>query len=93
MAVFALNVPSTAATLVISSVSYETQNVTIGTSNVIEVKLKTSTNPMNEVVVVGFTTSRKKRDEAGAISTVKASQLENLPNLSLIKRSRDRLPV
>jgi TonB-linked SusC/RagA family outer membrane protein len=82
---FILNVPSTATTLVISSVSYETQNVTIGTSNVIEVKLKPSTNPMNEVVVVGFTTTRKKRDEAGAISSVKASQLENFPNASLDK--------
>src|SRR5678815_4480257 len=82
---FALSVPSTATTLVISSVSYETQNVTIGTSNVIEVKLKPNTNPMNEVVVVGFTTTRKKRDEAGAISSVKASQLENFPNASLDK--------
>ncbi len=82
---FILNVPSTATTLVISSVSFETQNVTIGTSNVIEVKLKPTSNPMNEVVVVGFTTARKKRDEAGAISSVKASQLENIPNLSVDK--------
>jgi len=82
---FVLNVPSNATTLVISSVSYETQNVTIGTSNVIEVKLKPTNNPMNEVVVVGFTTARKKRDEAGAISSVKASQLENIPNLSVDK--------
>ena len=82
---FLLKVPANATTLVFSSVSFETQNVTIGTTSVFEVKLKASTNPMNEVVVVGFTTARKKRDEAGAISSVKASQLENLPNLSLDK--------
>src|SRR5213075_548330 len=82
---FILNVPPTATTLVISIVSYETRNIPIGASNIIEVKLKPTSNPMNEVVVVGFTTSRKKRDEAGAISSIKASQLENLPNLSVDK--------
>src|SRR5688572_30832923 len=71
---FVLNVPSNATTLVISSVSYETQNVTIGSSNVLEVKLKPTNNPMNEVVVVGFTTARKKRDEAGAISSVRSEE-------------------
>jgi len=82
---FVINIPSTATTLVFSSVSYETQNVTIGTSSIIEVKLKPTNNPLNEVVVVGFTTTRKKRDEAGAISSVRANQLENLPNLSVDK--------
>src|SRR5215212_11502366 len=82
---FLLKVPATATTLVFSSVNYETQKITIGNATAFEVKLKASTNPMNEVVVVGFTTSRKKRDEAGAISTVKASQLENFPNASVDK--------
>lgn len=82
---FLIKVPATATTLVISSVSFETQNITIGSNTVFEVKLKTSTNPMDEVVVVGFTTTRKKRDEAGAISSVKAKELENLPNLSVDK--------
>jgi TonB-linked SusC/RagA family outer membrane protein len=35
--------------------------------------------------VVGFTQVRKKRDEAGAISSVGAKNLENLPNLSVDK--------
>ncbi len=82
---FLLKVPSTATTLVISSVSYETQNITIGSTTVFDVKMKPTSNPLNEVVVVGFTTTRKKRDEAGAISSVTAKQLENLPNLSLDK--------
>ncbi|HET9747493.1 MAG TPA: TonB-dependent receptor [Chitinophagaceae bacterium] len=82
---FVLKVPATATTLTISSVSYETQNITIGNNTVFEVKLKATSNPLNEVVVVGFTTTRKKRDEAGAISSVRANQLENLPNLSVDK--------
>ncbi|MEK7226462.1 MAG: TonB-dependent receptor plug domain-containing protein, partial [Bacteroidota bacterium] len=82
---FSLQIPANATTLVISSVNYETQNLTIGKSTVFEAKLKLTNNPMNEVVVVGFTQTRKKRDEAGAISSVGARQLENFPNLSLDK--------
>lgn len=82
---FLLKVPATATALIISSVSYETQEVPIGNNTVFDVKLKTSSNPLNEVVVVGFTTTRRKRDEAGAISSVRANQLENLPNLSVDK--------
>jgi TonB-dependent starch-binding outer membrane protein SusC len=82
---FLLKIPSTAITLTISSVSYETQDITIGSNTIFDVKLKPSSNPLNEVVVVGFTTARKKRDEAGAISSVRANQLENLPNLSVDK--------
>jgi hypothetical protein len=42
---------------------------------------------MEEVVVIGYTQTRKKRDEAGAISSVRAKQIENLPNISLDKES------
>ncbi len=82
---FLLNAPATATAITISSVGYETQSINLGASLLIEVKLKVSNNPMNEVVVVGFTQVRRKRDEAGAISSVGAKQLENLPNLSLDK--------
>ncbi len=82
---FILKVPADAKAITVSSVNYETQTITLGTSLIIEVTLKATSNPLNEVVVVGFTTARKKRDEAGAISSVKASQLENLPNLSVDK--------
>ncbi len=82
---FLLKVPANATAITVSSVSYETQNINLGSSLLFEIKLKVSSNPMNEVVVVGFTTSRKKRDEAGAISSVRAKDLENLPNLSLDK--------
>ncbi len=79
---FLLTTPANATGLTISSVSYETQNITIGNSTVFAIKLKQTSNPMDEVVVVGFTQVRKKRDEAGAISSVGAKQLENFPNLS-----------
>src|SRR5688572_27074890 len=81
---FILSVPAN-ATITISSVGFETQNIAVGNTSIFDIKLKVSTNPLDEVVVVGFTQVRKKRDEAGAISSVSARQIENLPNLSLDK--------
>jgi TonB-linked SusC/RagA family outer membrane protein len=80
---FTLIVPANATALTISYVGYESQTVTI-TGNALDVKLKVGTNPLDEVVVVGYQT-RRKRDEAGAISTIKAKDIENLPNASLDK--------
>jgi TonB-dependent starch-binding outer membrane protein SusC len=79
---FIISVPPN-STLTISSVSFETQNIAVGNAAIIDVKLKASSNPLDEVVVVGYTTVRKKRDEAGAISSVRAREIENLPNISL----------
>src|SRR6185436_14946308 len=54
---FSLVVPANASTLTISYVGYESQNVTI-TGNALDVKLKVGTNPLDEVVVVGYQTRR-----------------------------------
>ncbi|HSC53982.1 MAG TPA: TonB-dependent receptor [Phnomibacter sp.] len=82
---FTLTVPADAKTLVVSFVGKELQEITIGNKTTFSISLKAAgTDPLDEVVVVGYTV-RKKRDEAGAISTVRASQLENLPSASLDK--------
>lgn len=67
---FTLSVPSSATTLVITSVGFGTKEAPIG-AGAINVALATATNDLNEVVVVGYTTARKK-DLTGAVSSVKA---------------------
>lgn len=63
--------------LVFSSLGYETQEVSVaGKGTTINVVLAEKNNDLNEVVVVGYGTSLKK-DLTGAISQVKATQLEN----------------
>ncbi|RFZ92751.1 TonB-dependent receptor [Mucilaginibacter conchicola] len=64
------------ATLVFSFVGYLTQEVTY-TGNTINVKLKPSANMLNEVVAIGYQTMRKS-DLTGAISSVKASELNTV---------------
>lgn len=86
---FSLDLPANASALSFSSINYEAQTVSIGNSTVFDIKLKLANDPMNEVVVVGYQT-RKKIDEAGAISTVKGTQIENIPNTSLDKALQGR---
>jgi TonB-dependent starch-binding outer membrane protein SusC len=57
--------------LVISSVGFGRQEVTVGTQTEIPVVLTATSGNLNEVVVVGYGTQRKK-DLTGAIATVSA---------------------
>ncbi len=75
---FSLSVPSGITSLVISSVGYVSKDVPI-TGSVLEVVLTTSKSSLEEVVVVGYG-SQKKVNVTGAISSVKASDLQNVPN-------------
>ncbi len=82
---FSISVPANAQALIISSVDMKSQEVAIRSQSMIEISLKVDDKSLQEVVVTGYGTSKKKRDEAGAISTVSAAQIENKPNVSLDK--------
>ena len=75
---FTLTVPENAKTLVVSSTGYIAQDIPI-TGNTISVSLKRATANLEEVVVVGYG-SQRKVNVTGSISTVKAKDLENIPN-------------
>ncbi len=81
---FSIQVPASAKTLVISYVGSEATEITLGTQSSYTVSLKKKVDPLEEVVVTGYQV-RKKRDEAGAISSIKAREIENQPNVSLDK--------
>ncbi len=66
-------------TLVFSYLGYNTVEESINGRNRIDVKLNPSTESLQEVVVVGYGT-QKKSVVTGAISSVKAKDLEKVPN-------------
>jgi TonB-linked SusC/RagA family outer membrane protein len=78
---FRLAVPAN-ATLVISIVGYESKELVIGTGNTYEVKLSSSVSALNEIVVVGYGTSRRK-DLTGSVSSVTAEQVAKVPVTAL----------
>ena len=74
---FKLNAPAGSKTLVISYVGMVKQEVAI-TSGIINVIMKSNTKDLDEVVVIGYGT-QKKRDLTGSISTVGEKQLKDIP--------------
>ena len=82
---YRISVSANAKTLTFSSVNYETQVRTIGNLGVINASISSSSSKLTEVVVVGYGSTRRKIDEAGAISSVRSAQIENLPSVSIDK--------
>ncbi|RKD88281.1 TonB-linked SusC/RagA family outer membrane protein [Mangrovibacterium diazotrophicum] len=70
-------------TLVFSFVGMKTQESVVSTSDVVNISLAEETIGLNEVVAVGYSTT-KKGDLTGSVSTIDVGEIENLPanNLS-----------
>src|SRR5215207_8867401 len=64
--------------LVFTSVGFKPQEITPGTRNTVDVNLSEEAATMNDVVVVGYTTMRR-RDVTGSISSVGSKQLRDIP--------------
>lgn len=75
---FVLNVTDGNAVLIVSSIGFLTQEVKVDNKNVINFTLVAENKNMEEVIVVGYGT-QKKRNVTGAISSVKSTDLENMP--------------
>lgn len=65
-------------TLVFSSVGYNKTEVAIGSKTVINVTLKSSSDAMDEVIITGYT-STKRKDLTGSVGTVKMEELQKAP--------------
>lgn len=78
---FIIETPSN-ATLVITSVGYDMQELKVGNQSLVEVHLKPTVQQLGEVVIVGYGT-QKKIDLTGSIATVGSDKLENRPLVNL----------
>ena len=73
---YSITVPNEQAVLWFTYVGYISQESLVGTQRVINVTLKENISEMEEVVVIGYGTLRK-RDVTGAISQMKANTVAN----------------
>ncbi|MDP9081788.1 MAG: TonB-dependent receptor [Bacteroidota bacterium] len=79
---YVLNDIDGGATLVFTFVGYNTQEVAINNRETVDVKLVESQRALNEVVVVGYGTS-KRVDLTGAVGSVNEKQLQERPAINL----------
>ncbi len=75
---FSISVSDASKTLVFSSVNMLTTEVAIGSNTFFNVSLKQEDASLTEVVVVGYGT-QKKKELTGSVSSIKASQIKNIP--------------
>jgi TonB-dependent SusC/RagA subfamily outer membrane receptor len=76
---FSLNVSNANATLVISSVGYEEQEIALNGRTEISVALVTSTKLIDQVVVIGYGTA-SRRDLTGSIVKISGKEVADKPN-------------
>jgi TonB-linked SusC/RagA family outer membrane protein len=86
---YAINVRSANDVLVISSVGYRTQEVTVGNQSVVNATLTEEVGTLSEVVVTGYGSQRKK-DITGAVAVVDGAKLTALPVPSLTQALQGR---
>lgn len=77
---YEVNVPSSESVLVFSYTGYESQEVVVGNRTQIDVELASSVSLLEEVVVVGYGT-QKRSNISGAVGTVSADEITELPIL------------
>ncbi len=71
---YAVNIPDDNSTLIFSSVGYVTEEVVVGNQSVIDLTLMPDITALDEIVVIGYGTSKKK-DLTGSIVSVKAEEV------------------
>jgi TonB-dependent starch-binding outer membrane protein SusC len=76
--------------LVISSVGYETVEITVGKNANYPLSLKSTTQSLDQVVVVGYGTQKRVK-VTGAISTVSSKTLNELPVASIDQALQGRV--
>ncbi|WP_316750937.1 TonB-dependent receptor [Pedobacter gandavensis] len=87
---FALQVKPTDI-LSISFVGYITKEILVGNKTIINVVLNPDASNLNEIVVTGYTSQRKK-DLTGAVSVVNISQLKEQPAASAVEALQGKAP-
>jgi TonB-linked SusC/RagA family outer membrane protein len=78
-------------TLVISSVGYTNQEVSVNGRSAINVELQSATQQLTDVIVVGYGT-QKKVTVTGSVASVKGTELEKSPTVNLSNSLAGRLP-
>ena len=78
---FTLTMPAGKNVLTVTSVGYADQDVTIGNGPV-NISMQESTSTLNEIVVTGYT-SQKKKDLTGSVAVVNVESMNKVPTGSI----------
>ena len=66
---FSISVPNDNAVLVVSSIGFDTQEISVAGQSNLTIGMRAATSSLNEVVVTGYTTQRKKDIIGGCVGS------------------------
>jgi len=87
---FTITVPANNSVLIFSSVGYRSSSVAVGAKTTLDITLSQESSTLNDVVVIGYGTARKK-DLTGATASMAAGTLEKIPLSSAAEAMTGRL--
>ncbi|OGX89717.1 hypothetical protein BEN49_08495 [Hymenobacter coccineus] len=87
---FSLTLPTSNETLVISSVGFVAQEISLAGRTTLNIKLVTDTKALDEVVVVGYGTQRRS-DLTGAVGSVSSKELTERPVVNVAQGLQGRV--
>jgi len=87
---FSINVPEGKDTLQVSYLGYQSQEIAIGGRAEINIVMQSGDQQLEQVVVVGYGTQRK-RDLTGSIASVKGEELAKQPVLTATQAAQGRI--
>jgi len=88
---FSINSSKPNAVLTFSFIGFKTKQVTVGSSKTLRVVMEEESSVLDEVVVIGFGT-QKKKDLTGAVASANLKQFEDAPNTSILQSLQGSLP-
>lgn len=88
---FTITVPNNQSVLVFSFVGYVPQEVMVGNQTALQIVLKPDTKALEEVVVIGYGTSKKK-DLTGAVSTIDSKSIAVQTNSTVTRALEGVVP-
>ena len=87
---YSIKVPAK-ATLVVSYMGYQSQEVNVGGKTILNIKLAATDHMLEEVVAIGYGTVKKK-DLTGAVSSVQGADLAKVPVGSVAQALQGKAP-
>jgi len=88
---YSINIPNDKSVLMFSYLGYKKQEIKITGQDVINVKLEDDASNLDEVVVVGYGTQRR-RDLTGAVASISGEKLKDIPVMSAAQALAGKLP-
>ena len=87
---YSIQVNTENAVLVFSYIGYDKQEIKVGASNVIDVVMHEASIALDQVVVVGYGTS-KRGDVTGSISSIDAAEIKKVPVVNVGQALQGRM--